>query len=598
MITSASDTGSLLKFRDSLENNNALLSSWNASIPPCSGSSHWPRVQCYKGHVSGLKLENMRLKGVIDVQSLLELPYLRTISLMNNDFDTEWPDINKIVGLKTLFLSNNNFSGEIPAQAFQGMQWLKKIHLSNNQFTGPIPTSLASMPRLMELRLEGNQFTGPIPNFQHAFKSFSVANNQLEGEIPASLHNMPPSSFSGNEGVCGAPLSACSSPKKKSTASIVAAAVLVIVALIVIGAVILLVLHQRRKQAGPEVSAENPSSIMFQSQQKEASSSDEGSRGSPTSSSHRSRSLRLLFVRDDREKFDYNELFRASAKMLGSGCFSSSYKVALLDGPEMVVKRFKQMNNVGREEFDEHMRRIGRLNHPNLLPLVAYYYRKVEKLLVTDFVHNGSLAVRLHGYHALGQESLDWASRLKIVKGIAKGLEHLYKEMPSLIAAHGHLKSSNVLLSESLEPILTDYGLGPVINQDLAPEIMVIYKSPEYVQHGRITKKTDVWSLGILILEILTGKFPANLLQGKGSELSLANWVHSVVPQEWTREVFDKDMDGTNNSEGEMVKLLKIALACCEGDVDKRWDLKEAVERIHEVNEEEVKSSLSPWMVN
>ncbi|KAG4402949.1 hypothetical protein AAZX31_01G001600 [Glycine max] len=537
MITSASDTGSLLKFRDSLENNNALLSSWNASIPPCSGSSHWPRVQCYKGHVSGLKLENMRLKGVIDVQSLLELPYLRTISLMNNDFDTEWPDINKIVGLKTLFLSNNNFSGEIPAQAFQGMQWLKKIHLSNNQFTG-------------------------------------------------------------NEGVCGAPLSACSSPKKKSTASIVAAAVLVIVALIVIGAVILLVLHQRRKQAGPEVSAENPSSIMFQSQQKEASSSDEGSRGSPTSSSHRSRSLRLLFVRDDREKFDYNELFRASAKMLGSGCFSSSYKVALLDGPEMVVKRFKQMNNVGREEFDEHMRRIGRLNHPNLLPLVAYYYRKVEKLLVTDFVHNGSLAVRLHGYQALGQESLDWASRLKIVKGIAKGLEHLYKEMPSLIAAHGHLKSSNVLLSESLEPILTDYGLGPVINQDLAPEIMVIYKSPEYVQHGRITKKTDVWSLGILILEILTGKFPANLLQGKGSELSLANWVHSVVPQEWTREVFDKDMEGTNNSEGEMVKLLKIALACCEGDVDKRWDLKEAVERIHEVNEEEVKSSLSPWMVN
>ncbi|RZC27753.1 pollen receptor-like kinase 2 isoform X2 [Glycine soja] len=537
MITSASDTGSLLKFRDSLENNNALLSSWNASIPPCSGSSHWPRVQCYKGHVSGLKLENMRLKGVIDVQSLLELPYLRTISLMNNDFDTEWPDINKIVGLKTLFLSNNNFSGEIPAQAFQGMQWLKKIHLSNNQFTG-------------------------------------------------------------NEGVCGAPLSACSSPKKKSTASIVAAAVLVIVALIVIGAVILLVLHQRRKQAGLEVSAENPSSIMFQSQQKEASSSDEGSRGSPTSSSHRSRSLRLLFVRDDREKFDYNELFRASAKMLGSGCFSSSYKVALLDGPEMVVKRFKQMNNVGREEFDEHMRRIGRLNHPNLLPLVAYYYRKVEKLLVTDFVHNGSLAVRLHGYQALGQESLDWASRLKIVKGIAKGIEHLYKEMPSLIAAHGHLKSSNVLLSESLEPILTDYGLGPVINQDLAPEIMVIYKSPEYVQHGRITKKTDVWSLGILILEILTGKFPANLLQGKGSELSLANWVHSVVPQEWTREVFDKDMDGTNNSEGEMVKLLKIALACCEGDVDKRWDLKEAVERIHEVNEEEVKSSLSPWMVN
>lgn len=170
------------------------------------------------------------------------------------------------------------------------------------------------------------------------------------------------------------------------------------------------------------------------------------------------------------------------------------------------------------------------------------------------------------------------------MKGIAEGLEYLYREMPSLIAAHGHLKSSNVLLNESLEPLLTDYGLVPVINQDLAPDIMVIYKSPEYLQHGRITKKTDVWSLGIIILEILTGNLPVNFLQGKGSDLSLGNWVHSVS-EECSSEVFDKDMEISRNSEGEMIKLLKIALACCERDVDKRWDLKEVVDRIHEVNE-------------
>ena len=172
------------------------------------------------------------------------------------------------------------------------------------------------------------------------------------------------------------------------------------------------------------------------------------------------------------------------------------------------------------------------------------------------------------------------------MKGIAKGLEYLYKDMPSLIAPHGNLKSSNVLLTESFEPLLTDYGLVPVINQDLAQDIMVIYKSPEYLQQGRITKKTDVWCLGILILEILTGKFPANFLQqGKGSEVSLASWIHSVVPEEWTSAVFDQEMGATKNSEGEMGKLLKIALNCCEGDVDKRWDLKEAVEKIQEVKQ-------------
>ena len=174
------------------------------------------------------------------------------------------------------------------------------------------------------------------------------------------------------------------------------------------------------------------------------------------------------------------------------------------------------------------------------------------------------------------------------MKGIARGLEHLYKELPGLIAPHGHLKSSNVLLDHSFEPLLDDYGLVPVINQELAQDIMVIYKSPEHIQHGQITKKTDVWSLGILILEIMTGKFPANFLQqGKGSDLDLTNWVHSVVPEEWTSEVFDKGMGATKNTQEEMTKLLKIALACCEVDVDKRWDLKEAIEKIRQVKEKD-----------
>lgn len=150
----------------------------------------------------------------------------------------------------------------------------------------------------------------------------------------------------------------------------------------------------------------------------------------------------------------------------------------------------------------------------------------------------------------------------------------------------------------------------PVINQESAQELMVAYKSPEYVRHGRITKKTDVWGLGVLILEILTGKFPANFLQkGKGSdEEDLANWVKSVVgvDEEITMEtsnveaVFDKDMGATSKSDGEvMVQLLKIGLSCCEVDVEKRLDMKDAIERIEELKvkdgtiEEDFHSSLS-----
>ncbi|KAK4283957.1 hypothetical protein QN277_000854 [Acacia crassicarpa] len=576
----------LLKFRHSLQyENDTAFSTWNMSMsPPCSGDSpNWVGVLCTEeGRISGLILENMRLKGLIDVGALQKLPNLRTLSFNNNNFNITWPELNKLYPLKTFYLSNNKFYGEIPARSFQRMNWLKKVHLANNQFSGEIPTSLATLPRLMELRLEGNKFSGQIPNFlQKSLKSFSVANNQLQGKIPGSLSALPVSSFAGNEALCGTPLSACHSFESPSIITVVLIAIAVGVAVMIIG--LLIFLFRWRKRRRMTVSLEIPlSNQIRRTRFREADEVSNHSRTSQVSNhSRRLENIKLCFVRKDTEKFDFHELLRASAEILGNGSYSSSYKAALLNGSMMVVKRFKQMNNVGKEEFQEHMRRIGRLDHPNLLPLLAYYYRKEEKLLVTDYVQNGSLAVRLHGPHDAGKAGLDWPTRLKIVKGITKCLEYLYKELPSLIAPHGHLKSSNVLLTQSNEPLLTDYGLAPVINQDLAQDMMVIYRSPEYTHEGQITKKTDVWSLGVLILEILSGR-----CADKG-EMDLVGWVKCVEPEYWSSEFLDEEMGGTRNSEGEIVKLLRIALCCCEDDVNNRLDLKEVVEKIQEVRERE-----------
>jgi len=106
---------------------------------------------------------------------------------------------------------------------------------------------------------------------------------------------------------------------------------------------------------------------------------------------------KLLFLQDDIQRFDLQDLLRASAEVLGSGSFGSSYKTGINSGQMLVVKRYKHMNNVGRDEFHEHMRRLGRLKHPNLLPIVAYYYRREEKLLIAEFMPNRSLASHLHG---------------------------------------------------------------------------------------------------------------------------------------------------------------------------------------------------------
>ncbi|KAK9097674.1 hypothetical protein Syun_024719 [Stephania yunnanensis] len=522
----------------------------------------------------------MSLGGVIDVDTLTGLASLRTLSFMNNNFEGPIPDVKKLFGLKALYLSKNRFSGEIPDD---------KVHLADNRFTGRIPSSLIRLPRLLEVRLENNQFQGSIPDFkQKDLRKVNVSNNQLEGPVPKSLGKMGTSAFLGNKKLCGEPLDPCDSTKKPSKPSNLMIAIIVIVAvllLIVIAAIVVIIRRRNQPaQLGRSTSANKPKTASGGGQAEHAAAAHSGPAKKPDLG-------KLVFIRDDVERFDLPDLLRASAEVLGSATFGSSYKAALLTGPVMVVKRYKQMNNVGREEFQEHMRRLGRLRHPNLLSLVAYYYRKEEKLLVSEFVENGSLAFHLHGNRSPERPGLDWSTRLKIIKGVAKGLAYLYNELPSLTIPHGHLKSSNVLLNESFEPLLTDYCLVPVVSKDHATKLMVAFKSPEFIQHNRVTKKTDVWSLGILILEMLTGKFPENYLTqgniktGGHEPEDLSKWVNSMVREEWTGEVFDKDLIRTKNGEGEMLKLLKIGLQCSEEDVEKRWDLKEAVAKIAEVKE-------------
>ncbi|KAJ8555333.1 hypothetical protein K7X08_012829 [Anisodus acutangulus] len=574
----------LLKFRSSLENTTSSLGNWNSSVQICNGNfSNWKGLICFNGKFIGLQLESMGLSGTLDIDTLSKLTSLRTISVMNNNFEGPFPDVKKIGGLRGVYLSNNRFSGELPDDAFAGMKSIRRIFMANNEFTGKIPTSLLGIPKLVELQLQDNKFDGSIPAFAQQDFQINVANNRLEGPIPSQLSSQSANSFAGNLGLCGKPMPACPPSKKKKGISIMAI-ILAAIGGLLIGAIIiftLFLLHRQRKKPSQyeKSSVKNLNNKATDHNNYPKKEPDEYTR---------SEKGKLYFVRRDREKFDLEDLLRAPAEVLGSGSFGSSYKADLPIGKPIVVRRFRQMSNMGKEDFHEHMRRLGKLSHPNVLPLVAFYYRREEKLLVTDFVENGSLASHLHGPN---QPSIGWPIRLKIIKGVARGLSYLYKELPTLTLPHGHLKSSNVLLDHNYEPLVADYALVPVINKDHAKQFMVAYKSPEYMQNERLTRKTDVWSLGILILELLTGRFPANYLkQGKGANADLAVWVNSVVREEWTGEVFDKDMNtNTNkyNCEGEMLKLLKIGMCCCEMDVGRRWDLREALDKIEELKESE-----------
>ncbi|KAH8487842.1 hypothetical protein H0E87_023784 [Populus deltoides] len=586
------DSDALLKFKDQLANNGAI-NSWNPSVKPCEWErSNWDGVLCLNGSIRGLQLEHMALSGDIDLDALAPLPSFRTLSLMDNNFDGPLPDFKKLGKLKALYLSNNRFSGDIPDNAFEGMGSLKRLYLANNLLTGKIPSSLATLSKLMELKLEGNQFQGQIPNFQQkSMKTVNVASNELEGPIPEALSRLSPHSFAGNKGLCGPPLGPCipsppSTPKSNGKKfSILYIVIIILIVLLMLAAIAFAFLLFSRKKCKSRIQR-TASSPEENSNKMVASYYRDVHRELSETSSHAKKADhgKLTFLKDDIEKFDLQDLLTASAEVLGSGTFGSSYK-AVVVGQPVVVKRYRHMSNVGREEFHEHMRRLGRLKHPNLLPLAAYYNRRDEKLLVTEFAENGSLASHLHGNHSPEEDGLHWHIRLKIVKGVARGLAFLYNELP-IIAPHGHLKSSNVLLDESFEPLLTDYALRPVVNPEHAHMFMMAYKSPEYAQQSRTSNKTDIWSFGILILEMLTGKFPENYLTPcYNSDADLAAWVNNMVKEKRTSEVFDKEIVGTKYSKGEMIKLLKIGLSCCEEDVERRLDIKEVVEKIDVLKE-------------
>ncbi|KAJ4758321.1 hypothetical protein LUZ62_068696 [Rhynchospora pubera] len=605
----ASDADILLQFRDTLNvstGGTLELPGWGEGASPCKGIVPlWQGVICnLNGTVLGLQLENMQLTGTLRLDILTGVPSIRSLSFANNNLTGPLPDISILGALKMLYLDHNQFSGQIPAELFANMRSLKKVYLSYNQFSGPIPSSLTIPPTLLEIGLDHNQFEGQIPEFkQDSLWEVDFSYNKLEGSIPAQFSKYNATKFEGNEDLCGTPLvKLCNSSSvpvdspslssESTNKALIAVLVVVSICLVISLIVICIILPKRRQRENhtheqrqafiaplpPAPSRKHDTAYTGATEQPRSSAASSGKRA------RRDEPGKLSFIREDGQRFELEDLLRASAELLGSGDLWASYKAALFDGPSLVVKKLKEKHGIGREDFQEHMWRLGRLSHPNLLPIVAYIHKKEEKMILTEYVPKGSLA---HMLHSQGKNlpPLDWATRLKIVKGVARGLAHLYEELPMLTVAHGHLKTPNVLLTDSFEPLLNDYALLPVMSSSVASKVMVAYKSPECALRGKPSDKSDVWSLGIMILEILTGKFPDYLHHGRSST-DMASWVKLVVREECATDVFDSRMGVTKNGKGEMDKLLKIGLGCCEVNLDKRWDLHHALSRIEELKEE------------
>ncbi|CAA2934347.1 proline-rich receptor kinase PERK1 [Olea europaea subsp. europaea] len=286
-----------------------------------------------------------------------------------------------------------------------------------------------------------------------------------------------------------------------------------------------------------------------------------------------------------KSQFTYEELAAATggfsnANLLGQGGFGFVHKGILPDGKEVAVKSLKSGSGQGEREFQAEVEIISRVHHRHLVSLIGYFVADAQRMLVYEYVPNGTLEFHLHGK---GQPVMDWATRLRIALGSAKGLGYLHEDChPRII--HRDIKSANILLDYNFEATVADFGLAKLTAENythISTRVMGTfgYLAPEYASSGKLTEKSDVFSYGVMLLELITGRRPVDPT-GKIMEDSLVDWARPLLLKSVEdgnySELVDPRLQG-NYDPQEMARMVACAAACIRHSARRRPKMSQIV---------------------
>ncbi|KAG5047713.1 hypothetical protein GLYMA_06G320600v4 [Glycine max] len=474
-----------------------------------------------------------------------------------------------------LDLSYNLLSGSIPENLGE-MAYLQVLNLGHNRLSGNIPDRFGGLKAIGVLDLSHNSLNGSIPGALEGLSFLSdldVSNNNLNGSIPSGgqLTTFPASRYENNSGLCGVPLPACGASKNHSVAvgdwkkqqPVVAGVVIGLLCFLVFALGLVLALYRVRKAQRKEEMREKYIESLPTS----------GSSSWKLSSFPEPLSINVATFEKPLRKLTFAHLLEATngfsaESLIGSGGFGEVYKAKLKDGCVVAIKKLIHVTGQGDREFMAEMETIGKIKHRNLVQLLGYCKIGEERLLVYEYMKWGSLEAVLHERAKAGVSKLDWAARKKIAIGSARGLAFLHHScIPHII--HRDMKSSNILLDENFEARVSDFGMARLVNAlDTHLTVSTLagtpgYVPPEYYQSFRCTAKGDVYSYGVILLELLSGKRPIDSSEF-GDDSNLVGWSKKLYKEKRINEIIDPDLIVQTSSESELLQYLRIAFECLD----------------------------------
>ncbi|XP_050373695.1 cysteine-rich receptor-like protein kinase 43 [Argentina anserina] len=251
---------------------------------------------------------------------------------------------------------------------------------------------------------------------------------------------------------------------------------------------------------------------------------------------------------------------------LGQGGFGPVYKGRLADGRDIAVKKLSQTSSQGKKEFMNEAKLLARVQHRNVVNLLGYCAHGAEKLLVYEYIVNESLDKLL--FKPERRQELDWKRRYEIICGVAKGLLYLHEDSHNRII-HRDIKASNILLDDKWVPKIADFGMARLFPEDQTHVNTRVagtngYMAPEYVMHGYLSEKADVFSFGVLVLELISGQRNSSFNLNVDAQ-SLLDWAYKLYKKGRRLEIMDPILASSADADQAAI-CIQIALLCVQGE--------------------------------